>query len=78
MVALAGLLKGRYGLINFIPYNPAEGEGYQRPTAERLAEIETLLRQQGILVKFRQSAGQDIDGGCGQLRARQLARGEGQ
>lgn len=73
MAALAGLLKGRYGLINFIPYNPAEGEGYRRPATGRLAAIESLLRQQGILVKFRQSAGQDIDGGCGQLRARQLA-----
>lgn len=73
MVALARLLKGRYGLINFIPYNPAEGEGFQRPDAVRLQAIETLLRGEGILVKFRQSAGQDIDGGCGQLRARSQA-----
>jgi 23S rRNA (adenine2503-C2)-methyltransferase len=30
------------------------------------------LHQRGILAKLRQSAGQDVDGGCGQLRARAL------
>jgi 23S rRNA (adenine2503-C2)-methyltransferase len=28
------------------------------------------LHQRGILTKLRNSAGQDVDGGCGQLRAR--------
>jgi 23S rRNA (adenine2503-C2)-methyltransferase len=28
------------------------------------------LHQRGILTKLRKSAGQDVDGGCGQLRAR--------
>jgi 23S rRNA (adenine2503-C2)-methyltransferase len=31
------------------------------------------LYRHGILAKLRQSSGQDIDGGCGQLRARNLA-----
>jgi 23S rRNA (adenine2503-C2)-methyltransferase len=31
------------------------------------------LHQRGILTKLRQSAGQDVDGGCGQLRARLLS-----
>jgi 23S rRNA (adenine2503-C2)-methyltransferase len=30
------------------------------------------LHQRGILAKLRQSAGQDVDGGCGQLRARAM------
>jgi 23S rRNA (adenine2503-C2)-methyltransferase len=30
------------------------------------------LHQRGILTKLRQSAGQDVQGGCGQLRARAL------
>lgn len=72
MTALAKLLKGRYGLINFIPYNPVEGEGFRRPSVERLAQIEALFRAQDVLMKFRQSAGQDVEGGCGQLRARSL------
>jgi 23S rRNA (adenine2503-C2)-methyltransferase len=29
----------------------------------------------GILTTLRQSAGQDVEGGCGQLRARTLAEG---
>jgi 23S rRNA (adenine2503-C2)-methyltransferase len=32
------------------------------------------LHQRGVLTKLRQSAGQDVDGGCGQLRARDLQR----
>jgi 23S rRNA (adenine2503-C2)-methyltransferase len=32
------------------------------------------LHRRGILAKLRQSAGQDVDGGCGQLRARALAK----
>jgi 23S rRNA (adenine2503-C2)-methyltransferase len=28
-----------------------------------------------VLTKLRQSAGQDVDGGCGQLRARELGAG---
>jgi 23S rRNA (adenine2503-C2)-methyltransferase len=30
------------------------------------------LHQRGILTRLRDSAGQDIEGGCGQLRARAL------
>ena len=29
-----------------------------------------FLHSRGVLTKVRNSAGQDIDGGCGQLRAR--------
>jgi 23S rRNA (adenine2503-C2)-methyltransferase len=31
------------------------------------------LHRHGILAKLRQSAGQDIAGACGQLRARSIA-----
>jgi 23S rRNA (adenine2503-C2)-methyltransferase len=33
------------------------------------------LQQRGIVTRLRNSAGQDIDGGCGQLRARALRSG---
>ena len=46
------------------------GLPYQRPSWERAAEIARTLHRRGILTKLRQSAGQDVDGGCGQLRAR--------
>jgi 23S rRNA (adenine2503-C2)-methyltransferase len=70
------LLKGHYAVMNFIPYNETENTGgpaYRRPSRERAAEMSRHLHRHGILAKLRQSAGQDIDGGCGQLRARALA-----
>jgi 23S rRNA (adenine2503-C2)-methyltransferase len=30
------------------------------------------LHRRGVLTKLRHSAGQDVDAGCGQLRARSL------
>lgn len=35
-----------------------------------MLEIARWLHRRGVLTKLRQSAGQDVDGGCGQLRAR--------
>ncbi len=69
---IAQLLAGKYAMMNFIPYNANEGLGFNRPTWERAAEMAGRLHQRGILTRLRDSAGQDIDGGCGQLRARAL------
>lgn len=68
--AAIALLKGKYGVLNVIPYNSVEGDSFQRPTAERVAWIRRYLHDGGVLTKVRDSAGQDVDGGCGQLRAR--------
>ncbi|WP_373979526.1 RNA methyltransferase [Achromobacter sp. JD417] len=68
--AVADLLKGKYGVLNVIPFNSLEGDTYQRPDAERTREIVRYLHSRGVLTKVRNSAGQDVDGGCGQLRAR--------
>jgi 23S rRNA (adenine2503-C2)-methyltransferase len=67
---IARLLAGKYAMMNFIPYNANEGLGFNRPSPERAAEMAAYLQQRGILTRLRNSAGQDIDGGCGQLRAR--------
>jgi 23S rRNA (adenine2503-C2)-methyltransferase len=67
------LLKGKYAVMNMIPYNQVEGLAFQRPSWERAAAIASTLHRQGVLTKLRQSAGQDVEGGCGQLRARALA-----
>jgi 23S rRNA (adenine2503-C2)-methyltransferase len=71
------LLTGKYALMNMIPYNTVDGLDYQRPSWERAAEIARTLHRRGILTKLRQSAGQDVEGGCGQLRARALADSKG-
>ena len=67
---LARLLRGRHGMLNLIPYNAVEGLPYRRPARERMVDMARQLQAQGILTRLRQSAGQDVEGGCGQLRAR--------
>lgn len=68
--ALARLLAGRYAILNLIPYNVVDGLPFERPDAERAAAMGRALHRRGVLTKLRQSAAQDVDGGCGQLRAR--------
>ena len=67
---IARLLAGKYAVMNLIPFNDVEGTGFRRPSWERAAAIARTLHRQGILTKLRHSAGQDVEGGCGQLRAR--------
>jgi 23S rRNA (adenine2503-C2)-methyltransferase len=74
---IARLLAGKYAMMNFIPYNACEGLGFDRPSWERAGAMAGQLRQRGIVARLRNSAGQDIDGGCGQLRARTLAQQAG-
>ncbi len=64
------LLACKYGVLNMIPFNAVDGSGFKRPSWERCAEIARTLQRRGVLTKLRQSAGQDVEGGCGQLRAR--------
>jgi len=68
------LLKGKYALMNMIPYNAVPDLPYARPSWEKAAAIARTLHQRGVLTKLRQSAGQDVEGGCGQLRARAVQR----
>ncbi len=68
--AIARLLKGRYAVMNLIPFNRVDGFPYRRPRWERAAEMARALHRRGVLTKLRHSAGQAVDGGCGQLRAR--------
>jgi 23S rRNA (adenine2503-C2)-methyltransferase len=74
--AVAQMLAGKYGVLNLIPFNHLEGDDYRRPGSERIKAIVAYLRARGVLTKVRNSAGQDVDGGCGQLRARALDVGE--
>jgi 23S rRNA (adenine2503-C2)-methyltransferase len=64
------VLEGRYAVLNLIPYNAVEDLPFQRPTWARARAIARDLHRRGVLTKLRQSAGQDVEGGCGQLRAR--------
>ena len=67
---LVRLLAGRYAVLNLIPYNTVDGLALARPAAERSLAMARDLHRRGILTKLSQSAGQDVEAGCGQLRAR--------
>jgi len=60
------------GLTVQTAYGPeaVEGLDFKRPSWERAAAMARSLHRRGVLAKLRRSAGQDVDGGCGQLRAR--------
>jgi 23S rRNA (adenine2503-C2)-methyltransferase len=70
---IVDLLKGKYAVLNMIPYNTIPDLQFKRPSWERARAIAISLHQRGVLTKLRDSAGQDVDGGCGQLRARAIA-----
>ena len=67
---IARLLAGKYAVMNFIPFNAVDGLAYRRPSSERIAFMVQALKRHGILAKIRDSAGQEIEGACWQLRAR--------
>jgi 23S rRNA (adenine2503-C2)-methyltransferase len=70
---IVALLAGHYAVMNLIPYNAVDGLPFRRPAWTRAATMARTLCGRGVLAKLRQSAGQDVDAGCGQLRARALA-----
>jgi len=72
MEGIVRLLKGKFALMNLIPYNAIDGLDFRRPSWEKAAAHARFLHRAGILTKLRHSAGQEVDGGCGQLRARQI------
>jgi 23S rRNA (adenine2503-C2)-methyltransferase len=57
-------------VLNLSPYTRVEGLEFARPGWERAAALARTLHRRGVLTKLRRSAGQDVQGGCGQLRAR--------
>ncbi|HAF44078.1 MAG TPA: 50S rRNA methyltransferase [Gallionellaceae bacterium] len=75
MARIAQLLAGKYAVMNFIPFNEIDGLPYRRPASERIADISRALNRQGIYTRIRDSAGQEVEGACGQLRARTAKTG---
>ena len=70
MDGIVRLLSGKYAMMNLIPFNSVDGAGFRRPPTDRVVELARTLNRRKILTRLRNSAGQDVDGGCGQLRAR--------
>jgi 23S rRNA (adenine2503-C2)-methyltransferase len=68
--ALAQLLKGFNCHVNLIPSNNTANSLYHAPSADVVQSFKQELEKQGINATVRQSRGQDINAGCGQLRSR--------
>jgi 23S rRNA (adenine2503-C2)-methyltransferase len=75
LARIVQLLSGKYAIMNFIPFNEVDGLDYRRPSAERIAAMAHTLNRQGIYARIRDSAGQEVEGACGQLRARAVKAG---
>jgi len=69
---LAEQLRGRSAMVNLIPYNRVPGLPFERPSPQRVLAVARKLSSLGVLTRLRRSAGQDVEAGCGQLRARDL------
>lgn len=70
MDGIVRLLAGKYAMMNLIPYNTTAALSFRRPAWEAAEAMARTLHRRGVLTKLRDSSGQDVDGGCGQLRAR--------
>ncbi len=62
---LAGPLRAK---INLIAYNPITEVSMRPPAPETLENFRKMLEARGVRVTVRQSAGQNIQAACGQLR----------
>lgn len=69
---LKQLTKGLICHINLIPYNHVEGAPYKAPTVGAVHAFAKKLEKEGISATVRRTLGQDIDGACGQLRAKAM------
>jgi len=67
---LVRLMQGQPAMLNLIPFNTVPGLPFKRPSWDACRDLARRLHARGILTKLRDSAGQDVEGGCGQLRAR--------
>jgi 23S rRNA (adenine2503-C2)-methyltransferase len=67
---LANLLRGFNCHVNLIPSNSTPNSAYQSSLADVVQSFKQELEKLGINATIRQSRGQDIDAGCGQLRSR--------
>ncbi|MET1012960.1 MAG: 23S rRNA (adenine(2503)-C(2))-methyltransferase RlmN [Paenisporosarcina sp.] len=78
-VKLAKLLENKRHLsyVNLIPYNPVDEHAqYEQSTPEAISAFYDALKKKGINCGVRHEQGADIDAACGQLRSKQIKKGE--
>jgi len=60
--------------INLIPFNPFEGNDYQRSTLKSIETFQNICEKSRIITTVRKTRGDDIDAACGQLAGEFLDR----
>ncbi len=69
---LAHYIRGLNAYVNLIPYNSVDEHGYQQSPMENVEKFKAELLRLKINVTQRKEHGRDIDGACGQLRAKKV------
>lgn len=69
---LAHYVKGLNAYVNLIPYNAVDEHGYQQSSSIDVDIFKNELLRLKINVTLRKEHGRDIDGACGQLRAKKV------
>lgn len=69
---LAHYVKGLNAYVNLIPYNAVDEHGYQQSSKQTVEIFKDELLRLKVNVTLRKEHGQDIDGACGQLRAKKV------
>jgi 23S rRNA (adenine2503-C2)-methyltransferase len=65
---LARIIRGTPSVVNLIPFNWVDtGEGFTRPSNERVRTFRGILASKGVNVTQRVERGHDIAAACGQL-----------
>jgi 23S rRNA (adenine2503-C2)-methyltransferase len=67
---LADLLEGLLSHVNLIPLNLVEGSPFLPTSRANINAFQRVLLDRGVSCTVRATRGDDIDGACGQLRAR--------
>jgi 23S rRNA (adenine2503-C2)-methyltransferase len=70
---LADLIQGMNCHVNLIAANNVSNQAYRPSPKNKVLAFQQELKNIGINCTLRQSRGQDIDAGCGQLRSRFLS-----
>ncbi len=67
---LAHYIKGLNAYVNLIPYNSVDESGFQK--SQNIEGFKSELLRLKVNVTLRKEHGSDIDGACGQLRAKKV------
>ena len=69
---LAHYIRGLNAYVNLIPYNAVDEHGYQQSSLKDVENFKNELLRLKINATLRKEHGRDIDGACGQLRAKKV------